>query len=157
MNVGRPWKLTESARNLLRLAIEFIEIVAEQVNRSCGGVARQRLLDALREERLDREVDAEETRQRVPDIRLGSFGYLAAQWLQVHLEFTVMRAPGIVGLFGTPDALGNGSDHRQFSQGIGDALSNPQRLIDRCARYRRHVDDEVPFPELGYEARVEQR
>ena len=47
LNVSRAGDLTECPGNFLRLVIEQIEVVAEDVNRDRGAIPRERLLDAL--------------------------------------------------------------------------------------------------------------
>jgi hypothetical protein len=125
LNVGRPGDLAEHTGNVPCFLVEDIEIVAEQVDGDRSRIARQCLLDALGEERLDREVHPKETRERLADLGLGFFRFLAAQRFQIHLEFAVMGAPRIVSLLRPSHALGDGPDHGQLSQGVGDAPANP--------------------------------
>ena len=59
LNIGRARDLVENTRDFQRFLVEHIEIVPEHVDGDGGRITGQRLLDALGEERLDREVHAE--------------------------------------------------------------------------------------------------
>jgi hypothetical protein len=68
-NFGYPRDAVEDARDLIRHMIEAIEIIAEDIDGNGRCVSRDRLLNALAEKSLDREVDADKARERVADFR----------------------------------------------------------------------------------------
>ena len=158
LDVGRAGDLTERPGNVLRLAIEDIEVVAEDVDHDRGVISRKRLLDAFGQKSHDRGVHADEARKRLADIGLGRLGVVSRQpRLQVHFEFAVVRTPGVFGLLGPPRALRNRTHLGQLPQRLGDMGADAQGLVDGGAGHRRHVDDEVAFLELGNEAAAQKR
>ncbi len=158
LNVGRAGDFAECTGNLLRLLIEQVEVVAEHVDHNRGGIARERLLDALGQKSHDRGVHADEPRKGSADIRLRLFGLVSRQSrLQINFELTVVRAPGVFGLLGTPRALRNRAHFGQLPQRLGDMGADSQRFVDRCAGDRRHVNDEVPLLQFGNEPAAKKR
>ena len=154
LNIGRSRDLVQCLGNFLRLVIEEIEVVAEDVDDDGRGVARERLLDALGQKSHDCGVHADEARECPADIRLRLFGVVSRQpRLQVDFELAVVRAPGVLGLLRPPRALRNRTHLGQLPQRLGDMGADAQRFLDRRAGHRRHVDDEVPLLQLGDEAR----
>ena len=110
-----PRHLAQLARDVARRVVEHVEIVAVEVDDDRGGVARQRFLDALGQERLQREVDAGKAGEHLAHLGLRLVGFRARQIaLQVDLELAVVRAPGVVRLLGAPDALRDDAHERQL-------------------------------------------
>ena len=77
--------------------------------------------------------------------------------LQVDLELAVVRAPGVVGLLGAADALGDDAHERQLEQRVGHERADALRFRDRGAGHGRHVQGEVSLFELRQKARAEER
>src|SRR5262249_9878600 len=85
LNFGGAWYLAERDGDFPRLLIENVEIVAEDTNNNRCGIARKRLLDALREKSLEREVHTDECCKSAPDLCFSGFRLVAAQWLEIDL------------------------------------------------------------------------
>ena len=158
LNVRRARGLLQRPGNLLRLAIEQVEVVAEDVDRKRGRVAREGFLDTLSEKSHDSGVHADETRERSADIRLRLFGVVSRQTrIQIHFELAVVRTPAILGFLRSSHTLRNRAHLVQLSQGVGDTGADAQRLVDGRAGHRGHVDDEMPLLQLRNEAATEKR
>src|SRR5262249_23595503 len=90
LNFGGAWYLAEHDGDIPRLLIENVEIVTEDTNNNRCGIARKRLLDALGEKSLEREVHTDECCKRPPDLCFSSFRLIAAQRLEIDFEFAVV-------------------------------------------------------------------
>ena len=149
-DLGRTRDFAEDPSDFLRLCVEEVEIIAEDVDHHRRGVARERLFDALGKKRHDRGVHADEAGEGSADVRLGGCGLVPREArLQSDLELAVMGAPGVFRLLRAPRPLGNRAHGRHPSQGIGDARPDAQRFVERGTGHRRDVNDEMPFLELG--------
>ncbi len=97
--------------------------------------------------------------QRPQELGLGGRRRLVGGRLQIDLEFALMGPVRVArgGQFGAPDALRDRTHDRQLGEYRGHPRSHPQRLLDRGARHRRHMDDEMPFLELGKKRLPEER
>ena len=73
LNVGRAGDLSEYPGSFLRLVIEQIEVVAEDVNHDRCAVPRECLFDALGKKRHDRGVHPDEARECSANIGLRLF------------------------------------------------------------------------------------
>ena len=77
LNVRRAGGFLQRPGNFLRLAIEQVEVVAEDVDRNRRRVAREGLLDPLSEKSHDGSVHADEAREGSSNIRLRLFGVVS--------------------------------------------------------------------------------
>ena len=137
--------------------IEAVEVVAEELHHHlCGGTG-ERLLDSLREEAADGEVDAGNSLQRAAQVVLHRLRGLAGERHQVHLELGVVGAPGVLGELGAPGALGHEAHALVLEQPGGDDPAEPHRFLERGAGDGRHVNEVVPLAELGEEGGPEER
>ena len=157
LHIGRPGQFGDRACDVLGLPVERVEVDAEDVDHDRRGVARQRFFDPLGQEGFDREIHAWKLCQRIANSGLRDLGLFALERLQVDVQLAVMRAPHIVGLFGTTGALGHRADERQLREFLRNLPPHSQRLLKRGARHGRHVDDEVPLAQLGQKAAAQKR
>src|SRR5262249_49563849 len=130
LNFGGAWYLAELDGDFPRLLIENVEIVTEDTNNNRCGIAGKGLLDALREKSLEREVHTDECCKSAPDLCFSSFRLVAAQGLEIDLEFAVVSAPRVFRFLGASDALRNGAHRLQPLERVGDVYADTHRLLD---------------------------
>ncbi len=157
LHIGRARHRAENLRYLLGLAVENIEIVAENVDDHGRRIPGYGLFHSLGEKRFHRKIHARKTNKDVPNIGGDKLRFIAPKRLQIDLEFAVMRAPGILGCFRPADALRDQPNGRQLGQRLRYQSADAQRFVDRSAGHRRHMDDEMSLLQFGHKGAAKER
>ena len=112
LQVHSAFHLRNGLPNLPGFLVEHVKVVAENVDHKLSSHAGKSLLDALGQERQDFEREARKFGQCLPDFADHRFRLVAAERLEVHVQFAVVRAPGIFALLGPAGLLRDGADVR---------------------------------------------
>src|SRR5207245_5567245 len=97
----------------------------------------------FRSEGVRREIGAWEVCQGLTNFQPGPLGFLARDWLQVHLDFARMGPGGVIRQFRSADTLSHQPHERKLLQFSGHLSSHPEGTLDGSTRNGRHVDDKV--------------
>ena len=113
--------------HFLRLGVEEIEVVPENIHHHRRGFARERLANAVAEEGQHFKLDAGKLLQHILDAFLHLFLSRSGDAIhEVHVKFTAMRSPGIFAELGASHLLFHGGNALDFEQSLGNLRSNLQ-------------------------------
>ena len=121
------------------------------------GLSGEGLADALGQHRIDLH---ELIRKIVEDVADGGIdlpGGTALPRIDLHLEFALVRRIRVLSVLGTADLLRDALDARNADEPLGDPLTDAGGFGQRNAGAQRCMRNQIVLPEIGQQARTQQR
>ena len=133
-----------------------VQIRADHRDGERRGFPRQRLADALAQNRVDLD---QLVRVVIEDIANGGIDVGGAAFLGIdlYLEFAFVGRIGVLTVLRAADLLGDAFDAGDGHETLGDLLTDPRSLGERDAGAKRGMGDQVILPKIRQQARAEQR
>ena len=110
--------------------VQQVEVVAEDVDDELGRGAGDGLLHAFGQERHDFEGQTGEFGQRGADFRLRHLRLLTLKRLQVHVQFAVVRAEGVLAVFRPTGFLRYRADVRVLQEFGGNEFAQADGFLE---------------------------
>ncbi len=148
LHVRRAGNFVQCGGYFIRLFVEHIKVVAENVHDDLRGFAGNRFADAVAEERHHLRLDAGKLRQHVADFILHFFLVLARRRFQFDMHLAAMRAPGVLAAFRAANLLLDAFDFGNFQQLRRNLRANPFHFRQRSSRCHRDADDKMSLAEI---------
>ncbi len=134
--------------DLLRRAIDDVEIVAEHIHDHRGRGARNGFVDPFLEKRVDRGGETRKARQRLANPVERPALARCPHRLEVDFELGELHAGGVDHAIRAARTLCHETHARHLHQRVRDLRADAQRFGERGARCEPHVNRVVAFAQL---------